>query len=183
MEGRFRVAALAGRRVDAADTSPPRFPLERVSTVRSALRALFSSAGVADLVSSAACGADLTALQAALAPPPLRRHVVLPFEAERFLRTSVIDRPGPWQAVFAQVLADAATEVNDLACSGDNDEAYSQANERILQWALELAAGTQPLAIVVWNRHVRRDGDATADFRARAAELGFAIRDVNPLGG
>ena len=47
------------------------------------------------LVCSAACGADLIALQAA-GRVSLRRRIVLPFEPSRFRDSSVVDRPGDW---------------------------------------------------------------------------------------
>ena len=57
--------ALAGRRVDAADASEPRFPLASVPLVRDRLHAFFTERPAAALVSSAACGADLVALEVA----------------------------------------------------------------------------------------------------------------------
>src|SRR6476646_7796432 len=58
-------AALAGRRIDAADSEKSRFPLANVSLVRDRLRELFIKRGVDTLVCSAACGADLVALEVA----------------------------------------------------------------------------------------------------------------------
>jgi hypothetical protein len=60
-----RVAALAGRRVDAADAAAPRFPLANVGAVRERLKTLLRAQGSAALVCSAACGADLIALDVA----------------------------------------------------------------------------------------------------------------------
>ena len=91
------VIALAGRRIDAADTNPPRFPLEAVPTVRRRLADLLAKERAVALVCSAACGADLMALEEA-ERLGLRRRIVLPFPPERFRKTSVIDRPGDWAA-------------------------------------------------------------------------------------
>jgi hypothetical protein len=59
------VIALAGRRIDAPDAETPRFPLAAVPFVREQLDALFADRGATALVCSAACGADLVALDAA----------------------------------------------------------------------------------------------------------------------
>jgi hypothetical protein len=55
------IVALAGRRIDAQDADPPRFPLEAVSTVRQRLADLLVQERTVALVCSAACGSDLIA--------------------------------------------------------------------------------------------------------------------------
>src|SRR5256885_749046 len=60
--GTLMIIALAGRRIDAPSTSTPTFPLPEVDKVREKLAALFESEGATALASSAACGADLIAL-------------------------------------------------------------------------------------------------------------------------
>ena len=89
------VVALAGRRIDLPEAQVPRFPLENVQEVgRRICEALYEMHAVA-LVCSAACGADLVALEQAK-QLGLRRRIVLPFAPERFRETSVVDRPGDW---------------------------------------------------------------------------------------
>ena len=87
------IIALAGRRIDAADADTQRFPVENIELVRRRLRELFERERPEALVSSAACGADLIALDEAGALG-IRRRVILPFDRRRFRETSVIDRPG-----------------------------------------------------------------------------------------
>src|SRR5689334_9119389 len=106
------VIALAGRRIDAPGAEPPRFPLGNVPLVRRRLAALLSAEHAAVLVCSAACGADLIALQEA-ERLGLRRRIVLPFPPERFRKTSVTDRPGDWGPVFDRLVA-AAEAAGDL---------------------------------------------------------------------
>ncbi len=60
------VIALAGRRIDAADAAMPRFPLENIPLVRKRLADLLVQERAVALVCSAACGADLIALEEAL---------------------------------------------------------------------------------------------------------------------
>src|SRR5215510_14628657 len=100
-----RVAALAGRRIDAADASTSRFPLANTELVRERLQALLRAEQSDALVCSAAYGADLIALDVAGALG-LRRRVVLPFAAERFRQSSVTDRPGDWGPLFDQIIGE-----------------------------------------------------------------------------
>jgi hypothetical protein len=85
-------AALAGRRIDAADSKKSRFPLANVSLVRDRLRELFIKRGVDTLVCSAACGADLVALEVA-EHLRVRCRIVLPLQLRDSERPpSAIDR-------------------------------------------------------------------------------------------
>ena len=77
------IIALAGRRVDPAESKDSRFPLRNVESVRTRARAVLIEKGATALVSSAACGADLIALSEA-GQLGLRRRVILPFERRRF---------------------------------------------------------------------------------------------------
>jgi hypothetical protein len=86
------VIALAGRRIDAAGTKTPRFPLQNAETVRTRCRHFLQNRGAAALVCSAACGADLIALSEAR-QLAVRRRVVLPFGRNRFRQTSVVAVP------------------------------------------------------------------------------------------
>jgi hypothetical protein len=154
------VVALAGRRIDAAGTHPPRFPSEAVATVRQRLVDLLSENGTVALVCSAACGADLLALEAA-EQLGLRRRIVLPFPPERFRQTSVVDRPGEWGPLFDRLVA-AATAAGDLVVlpsnNGDDEAAYVAANKAIIREAEALARDydtRRRLAVVVWEGAAR----------------------------
>src|SRR5919107_327719 len=106
------VVALAAGGVDPPDADTPRFPPGNVGPVRGRLHAFLEERRAAALVCSAACGADLLALEAAGALG-LRRRVVLPFAPERFRETSVVDRPGDWGPIFDGVI-EAAQTAGDL---------------------------------------------------------------------
>ena len=180
------VVALAGRRVDAAGTQPPRFPLENVPLVRERLAELLAGEGAAALVCSGACGADLVALEEA-ERLELRRRIVLPFASERFRETSVLDRPGEWGPVFDRLLA-AARAACDLVVldAGEGDAAYAAANEAIVREAQALAredggALRRLVAVVVWEGAARSGSDATGGFRDLAAKAGFEERSLPTL--
>jgi hypothetical protein len=180
------VIALAGRRVDARDTNPPRFPLANVPLVRKRLAELLMTENAAAVVCSAACGADLIALEEA-ERLGLRRRIVLPFPPERFRSTSVTDRPGDWGPVFDRLIA-AADATEDLIvlsdAAGDNEGAYAAANEAIVREAKLLAqadAQTRLVAVIVWEGAARAINDATEAFRGLASRAGFEQRAVVTL--
>ena len=187
------VVALAGRRIDPPDAATPRFPSENVGLVRERLRSFLAERQAAVLVCSAACGADLVALEVA-GTLGLRRRIILPFDPERFRETSVTDRPGDWGPLYARVI-EAATRTGDLVVlegAGLGGTAYLAANERILDQALHLAgvaadpgaAALRPvapevaLAVIVWEGQSRGDDDATAQFATSARRRGLAVEEV-----
>src|SRR5262249_45959224 len=127
------VIALAGRRIDSTASKARRFPLENVPMVERRLDDLFERLVASELISSAACGADLVALTVA-ANRRMRRRVVLPFSAEKFRATSVTDRPGHWGPVYDRVLTElvAADGVVTLKGANAGNEAYRAATAAIL---------------------------------------------------
>jgi hypothetical protein len=174
------VIALAGRRIDASGATDERFPLAHVPLVADRLRALFVETAAAVVVSSAACGADLIALDVA-GELRLERRIVLPFEPRRFKDASVTDRPGEWGPMFDRVLAEtrAAGHVTILD-SGSGKAAYIAAATAILDAAEQLAKGlaAPAAAVVVWNGYSRGRDDLTAQFRDHAAGRGFRVLEV-----
>ena len=180
------VIALAGRRIDAPDTDPPRFPLENVPIVRSRLAAFLSAERAEALVCSAACGADLIALEEA-ERLGLRRRIVLPFSPRRFRETSVTDRPGNWGPVFDRLVAaaEAAGDLVILHSTGQSDDAaYAAANQAIIREAQALARATSdgtPLrlvAVIVWEGSAREGTDASGGLKSLATQAGFEERSL-----
>lgn len=179
------VVALAGRRPDAPDAEHPRFPASELPRVRRELAALLQP-DVQALVCSAACGADLLALEAAGAAG-IEGHVVLPFDARTFRSTSVVDRPGDWGPLYDRLIGEAGRSGRVEVGTGnpDDPEVYFRANERIVQLAVELAgkdgARRPRAAVVVWEGAPRGDDDATEDFRRRAEVAGFTLTVVRTV--
>ena len=177
------VVALAGRRVDGGDTSPPRFPLDAVPSVRRRIADLLGEERAVALVCSAACGADLLALEEA-ERLGLRRRVILPFSRNRFRETSVVDRPGDWGRLFDRLVA-AAEEAGDLVVlsgnGGSDDVAYAAANSAIITEAQKLAQEDtrhRLVAAISWDGSARPSGDVTDQFRSLAARAGFEDRVI-----
>lgn len=179
----------AGRRIDAGDAEEERFPLRNADRVAREVRARLASAGAEALVCSAACGADLIALDAARRLG-LRARVVLPFATERFRRTSVVDRPGSaewdWGALFDELVSRAgdAGDLVILGAVGDESAAYVETNRRLVGEALSLSraarrtGGERVGALVVWEGGPRGEGDLTADFAEQARRAGIPVEEV-----
>jgi hypothetical protein len=176
------VIALAGRRIDPAGSGIPRFPLHMIPDVRGRLRRRLEELSADTLVCSAACGADLLALETAR-DLGMRRRVVLPFDRSRFRETSVTDRPGEWGTLFDRLM-DEAVAAGDLVVlqSADDAGAYAATNRVIFDEAFTLARGRPGLvaegrvsvvAVVVWEGRSRGGKDLTENFLelARASDV------------
>jgi hypothetical protein len=110
------ILALAGRRIDPPNTPRPAFPRTNIREVQNRLHRLFLEQGVGVLVCSAACGADLVALEVA-EKLGLHCRIVLPFEPSLFREAFVIDRrfepdrPVVWGGLAS---AECGTELTSL---------------------------------------------------------------------
>lgn len=175
-----RVVVVAGRRIDAPG-GPERFPARNRDLVCARLADRLRAADAIAVVASAACGADLLALQAARALG-LRFRVVLPFASERFRATSVADRPGDFGPVFDEVIRAAGQDLVVLEGAGEGDAAYAAATRALLDEAAALAAAAAPpaavRALVVWEGSSRGLGDITEGLGAGARARGFEVESV-----
>ena len=179
------IIALAGRRVDAEGQIPARFPStdEAVDRVRHRIRTTLLSLQAQVLVSSAACGADLLALDEA-GKLGLRRRVVLPFDRAKFRSKSVTDRPGDWGLLYDAILDDVQARgdlVTVSATSGDSP--YQRTNHRVVREALSIGRATnQPVeAVRVWEGSSRGKGDLTEEFGTYSEQLGVHVCEVLTL--
>ncbi|SDD73113.1 hypothetical protein SAMN05216345_11492 [Cupriavidus sp. YR651] len=177
------VVALAGRRIDAADAILSRFPLANVEHVAARIAAELERVQAVALVCSAACGADLIALDTA-AIRRIRRRIVLPFDAHRFAETSVRDRPGEWMASFTRHI-DKAVQDGDLVTlpgSGDDERDYLATNAAIIAQASALAGTFVPVAALhafaVWEGVARPGADTTAAFVSLATQQGLRVTTI-----
>lgn len=181
------IVALAGRRIDAEDAIEPRFPPANAARVARDIRALLESHGVRGMVSAAACGADLLALEAA-GELGIRRRIVLPTDPDRFRASSVVDRKDPhrnWGQIYDKVLAEV-TRQGDLLVQpfeGDEQAAYLAANIAILEEAAKLARDDHRalIAVVVWNKAARGPADVTAAFAAEARKQNIKVEEISTL--
>ena len=182
------IVAVAGRRIDAANAQTPRFPYGNTDAVRAALLRTLKNTSALLVVCSAACGADLLALDIA-SVMGIRARIVLPFAPDVFRETSVVDRPHPayWGNLYDRLIA-AARERDDLiVLDGDRKDphAYVAANQAIISEALLAANKESPaarlIALTIWEGAPRGDDDATDDFRRAALQRGFAAKEILTL--
>jgi hypothetical protein len=101
------VLAFAGHLIDAPDRPTPRFPPALVPAVQAEIRARLTRLHLPVVYTSAACGADLIFVEAAL-ELGAEVNVVLPFDREDFVRTSVAPGGDAWTARFERALTRAA---------------------------------------------------------------------------
>lgn len=188
------IIALGGRRIDAEDAPVSRFPLDNADLVRARIGAVIDRYHPSAVVSSAAAGADLLALEEAVTRG-IRHRVILPYAPDRFRADSVTDRPGEWGPRFDRISQLADTK-NDLlvhpAPSPDEDEgdAYRRAADAVLDEALTLAraeiaaegAEAQPAArvvvVAIWDGVPRDPDDFTAYFIKQARARGILVEQI-----
>jgi hypothetical protein len=178
------VIALAGRRVDAPGADTARFPAANAGAVQARIRELLMEQQAQVLVCSAACGADLLALEAA-AGLGMRRRIVLPYTRTHFRDTSVVDRPGNWGERFDAMVETAAAS-GDLVVLGytkADETSYLATNTAILAQAVLLAEQLHQTvgATVVWDGAARGEDDITAAFLREAQHRGFPVWQVATL--
>src|SRR5215813_12812612 len=161
--GLTMVIALAGRRIDAPGAGEKKFLPHKVDRVRQQIRDFLRAEKATTLVSAAACGADILALEAA-GELGIRRRVVLPYDKVTFKHASVIDRPGDWGERYDRIMSEV-DEKGDLIVDDydEDEESYFAANHDILDQAEDLAeeTGEQLSAVVVWNGQARGEEDVT----------------------
>ncbi len=100
------IVAFAGHMIDAPDRAVPRFPAALVPAVRAAVRDHVSRLNTPIVYTSAACGADLIFIEAAL-EAGAEVNVVLPFDRDDFVQTSVAVGGEGWVDRFDAALARA----------------------------------------------------------------------------
>lgn len=184
------IVALAGRRADTPGASPRRFPLRNVHGVRERLVGLLKARRATTLVSSAACGADLVAQDAARSLG-IRRIVVLPYAPAIFRERSVIDRPGDWGRAYDTLIVEVQSglvelvQLHETQSPDESHRAFAATNTAIIERAEQLAreAGEREsiLAIVVWDGASRGPDDLTDEFRRQALARAVPVVEVSTV--
>lgn len=186
------VIALVGRRIDASDATIERFPLRNVGIVRDRMREAFLELGAEALVTSAAAGADLIALEVA-ADMGIPWRIVLPFACPQFRTLSVDDRPGDWGEAFDRFCQEARTSENlrVLPVRSALLGALLETNQAILDEAELLANDLRNrppdavhdsvAALVVWDGQPRGDDDVAHAFVQEAKQRGYSVIEISTL--
>lgn len=181
------VVALAGRRIDAPDAGTHRFPFRNINMVKERLRAFFLSSKASVLVCSAACGADLLALDIA-GELNLERRILLPFSPGVFEKKSVLDCEGDWQTKFESICNEvgSAGNLTILHLQEDEQNVYERTNIEILNLAESIAGlndnnNKNIVALAVWEGGSRGPDDATAHLLEEAKKRKIPIAEINTL--
>jgi len=181
------VITIAGRRVDAPGTETARFPLSQVESVKKKLIEFLGKMNVTDIVSSGAAGADLLALEAA-GKLNIRRHMILPFNQDKFRDTSVIDRPGEWGQIYDNIVADLLKSnlLIVLNYQKGEDQVYEKTNIAMLDYVKTISEKKSPadivLALIIWDGKPKNDKDTTYHFMLEAKKRNFETKEINTLG-
>ncbi|HMV47100.1 MAG TPA: hypothetical protein PLD20_09090 [Blastocatellia bacterium] len=175
------IVALAGCRIDTPKADPKRFPAENAGKVKQQIRDFLKETNATALVSAAACGADILALEAA-GELGIRRRVILPFDKKFFRSSFVAERNGDWGERFDRLTAEieAQGDLIEYFYDKDQEDAFYAANHDILDEAEEVAAAAKQemAAAVVWNGESRGEDDVTAHFLDEARRRDLNVTEI-----
>jgi hypothetical protein len=175
----------AGNRIDASDRTEPRFPASQVAAVAQRVGRLFDVLRPAGVVSAPAAGSDLIVLdQARLRQIPL--HVLMPINAEEFVRASVADHDAEWLDLYRTVLHHAGSDSRSTVCEIDKVERehwFLDANDDLLVRAAELAGDDLVVALTVRPPAGEIPHSTSDDFADRAGKAGWIVLTVDPRPG
>ena len=181
-----RVVVFTGHMVDQPGRKQSRFPSECVPQVRAAIRQRLVALDAGFGYSSAASGSDVLFLESLLERGG-EAHVILPFNKEQFMRTSVEIVPdGDWRRRCEHVLSEA-TEV--LVASEQQMHAEGMSYEYtnlLLQGLATIKAAqleTELVALAVWNgrRGDGPGGTATAIEHWQDSKIRVELIDLKSL--
>jgi hypothetical protein len=176
---RKSVIAQAGRRVDAPEAQTARFPAANVNLVKERIKTEFLENEPVGLVTSAACGTDLLALETA-EQMNVERFILLPSKPAAFRASSVVDRPGDWGDLFDRMIKTSHVEVLTLP---EGQQGYLETNLRLLDKGQSLAKtrNVETRAMVVWNKQSRGPDDVTGHFLEQARLRHSPIIEISTL--
>jgi len=145
------VVAITGHRIDEPGRSRARFPASLVPAVDAAVRERVARWRTPIVFASAASGADLIALDAAL-DAGAEVNVVLPFDRDEFVRTSVAPAGAEWTARYERVIARASRVIAAVDGPYGGDDALFSHAARLVEGLAILRARaleTRPAMLAV----------------------------------
>jgi len=177
------VAVFCGHMIDREGRAVPRFPAFAEDSVAGRIENWLAANPVKTVFAGAACGADILFLEAAL-EAGIEIHILLPFAAEEFVKTSVAHGGGEWVGRFHRVFDKAAslTIVNEDVADADGS-VFDFTNRLVAaQGVLHADAhGMRARGLAVWNGLRGDGGGGTADAVACWIKAGLPVDVVHPL--
>jgi class 3 adenylate cyclase len=177
------VIAFTGHMIDHPDQGHPHFPQSSAALVRQRITAVLRKLDARIGYASAACGADVLFHQCLLARGG-ESNVVLPFDREEFLETSVSFAGPAWMRQARDVLARSATvEQATRGGYGGDDLLFSYANRLILGKAILRSRflATEPLLVAVWDGERNGRPGGTAECVELWEMTGFPSVVIDPV--
>ena len=177
------VVAFAGHMVDAPGRLRSRFPPELVPAVAAALRERVASLGNPTVYTSAACGADLLLIDAAI-EAGAEVTVVLPFARADFVRVSVATGGDEWVRRFDRAIASAHRVVMATGESYLGDDVLFENAAKLVEGLAALRAEqlqTRPLLLCVTDSSEATAPVAMGGTRSTLARWQSAGRDAEVI--
>lgn len=177
-----RIVVFAGHMVDAADRARPRLPEAIEGALAARLAQRLDAIGAGFGYCSAACGADLIFVEAMLARGA-EVHLVLPFERNDFVATSVAFAGPAWVERFEQALARVASVSYGVQERYLGDESLYAYAGRLMQGAALLRAReleSEPMLLAVLDRDSQRLPGGTRDMLDNWRQLGLPSETIDP---
>ena len=176
-----RVAAFTGHMLDAPGRSPPRFPAALEDAVAHALAARIEASNIGFAYCSAACGGDLLFVEALLARGA-EVHLVLPFERDDFIATSVAVARERWIRPFEHAhayLSGVGYGVGERYLGDDSLFAYAGAlvHGAAVLHARELQA--DPILVALVDEASERRSGGSVDLLADWCALGLDVERID----
>lgn len=169
-----RVAIFTGHMIDAPDRPKPRFPAHLEPVVSAAIGRCIRENHLGFAYCSAACGADILFIEQMLAQGG-EVNIVLPFQREDFIRTSVAFAGQGWVERFDRALARAAS-INYCVEEGflGDELLFAHAGELTRGYALLRAEAleTEAVMLAVVEPQATAQLGGTADDLRRWSVLG-----------
>jgi tetratricopeptide (TPR) repeat protein len=176
------VLVYTGHMIDQDGRRPARFPPDLEFSVMQALRQTLADMRPVAAYGSAACGTDILCLEV-VHELGGELHIVLPFPAAEFRRTSVDVAPGSWGQRFERLLAAASsvTIASDHRASGST-ATYEYAN--LLAMGLgQLRAqllDTSLRGLAVWDGTSSGAHGGSASVVLEWKQRGMAVQQIPP---
>jgi class 3 adenylate cyclase len=169
------VVAFAGHMIDQSDRPVPRFPAALVPAVQAALRDRLARLHEPVVYTSAACGADLIFIEAAL-DIGAEVNIVLPFDRQDFVRTSVAVGGDGWTERFDAALSRATRVIMATEESHLGDDVLFEHAALLLEGLAALRASqlqtTPSLLCVIDASATGRVGGTLASFERWQRSVG-----------